>query len=107
MRLFSLYDLPNGNDRAAFLTDLPESLGISGANVRFFGRGESTEMATIDGVEMLVIVQGRCRILVNDVEHLITRFDVLTLLPGERYRVVADEIDPPVVMTIRLPRKAG
>jgi len=110
MKIFSIYDLPGGKDSAELLGN--EVLGpafpsegvlraFCRANVRFYERGGASEPCSPDErEEMLVVMQGRGRVLINRVEHPVAAGDVVVLGPGDTYQVLADEVDPPVVLTV-------
>ena len=105
MKFFSVYDLPPGADSAEFLaTGSPLADGVESfaqADVRFYGRGDRSALSRHDGRELLLVVmQGRGRLVVDGVEHPITAGDVALLQKDDEFAVHADDVDPPVVLTV-------
>ncbi|HPU83893.1 MAG TPA: hypothetical protein PLE60_00965 [Candidatus Latescibacteria bacterium] len=100
MRHVSLYDLPGGNDQAELLGNLPSSYGSYRAKVKFFARGEVTELERASKGTLLLVVQGSCAVRVDGIEYPAARFDLLALESGEAFEIYADEIDPAVVLRI-------
>ncbi|HOF60235.1 MAG TPA: hypothetical protein PK251_02020 [Candidatus Latescibacteria bacterium] len=107
MRHVSLYDLPDGNDQAELLANLPASYGSFGASVRFFARGEATELERAPNGVLLLVAQGSCVVRVDGIEYPAVRFDLLALESGEAFEICADEIDPAVVLRIDVGNSEG
>ena len=100
MKLFSITDLPEGRDYATFLSEDQQD-GFSGAGVRFYERGSTSEEETLaDQQVLLVILQGKGTIQVNDIAHPVSDGDLALIDVGDTWHVVADLVDPPVVLTI-------
>ncbi len=100
MRHVSLYDLPDGNDQAELLANLPASYGSCRAKVKFFARGEVTEPERAPNGVLLLVAQGSCVVRIDGVEFPAARFDLLALESGEAFEIRADEIDPAVVLRV-------
>ena len=112
MKLFSCYDLRPGDDGRPFVaTDSPlgdDLKDFRRIDVKFHGREEVTEPCTGGDQEIaLVIMQGRGRIVVDDVEHPVSAFDVMIVQPGETWSVRCDGVDPPVVLTFETGSRSG
>jgi len=108
MRLFGIYDLAGGKDRADLIGDGRFGAGppvgalraFAGAGVRFFDRGARSDARSSERTEEAVVVmQGRGRIVVDGIEHPVRFGDVVVIEPGESVAAVADEIDPFVLLT--------
>ena len=109
MKIFSIYDLPSGKDRADLVVEVvpagnrsPSELrAYCHADVRFYERGGTSEPRSPQrSEEMLVVMQGRGRIVVNRVEHPVRSGDVVIIGEADTYHAVADEADPFVVLTV-------
>lgn len=111
MKIFSLYDMKPGDDRRSFLED-KETLdaapsAFASARVQFLDREERTEPDTVaSGELMIVVMQGRCRICVHEVEHPVRAFDVVLLHTGDTWSVSADDVDPAVLFFVSSPRES-
>ncbi len=109
MKIFSLYDLKPGDARRTFFeggeTPSTAPAAFASARVQFLGREEQTEPETVaSGELMIVVMQGRCRICVHEVEHPVRAFDVVLLHTGDIWSVSADDIDPAVLFFVSSPR---
>ena len=99
MRHFSIYDLPQGRDRADFSAPAPG--GFGDITVRFYERGDTSDTKSVaGGQEMLIVKQGRGGVVVNGVTNKVQAGDVMVLDAGDVFKVVADEIDPPVILSV-------
>ncbi len=105
MKLFSVRDTPPGDDSVSHIA--PGSFHAEGlesfvqADVRYFGRGEQSEPAKHDDRETIVVViQGLARLTVADVDHPVTAGDVAIVQRGEEFTLIADEVDPAVVLIV-------
>jgi quercetin dioxygenase-like cupin family protein len=107
MRLFSISDLPEGRDATTFLTE-EDGNGISEAGVRYFSRGSASETESLtDRQVILIIMQGTGTAQVNNVAHPIRQGDFIILEPGDTWRIIADLVNPPVVLSAGVPAKAA
>lgn len=109
MRMFSIYDLSGGKDRADFLGETCLAAGSGGADLRAFGeahvrfyeRGGTSVPCAPEGVEeMIVVMQGSGRLVINGVEHPVRSGDVVVIECGDTCRAAADEVDPFALLTI-------
>ena len=107
MRHVSLHDLPDGNDQAELLANLPATYGSYRAEVRFFAREEATELERAPNGVLLLVAQGSCVVRVDGIEYPAVRFDLLALESGEAFEICADEIDPAVVLRIDVGNSGG
>jgi quercetin dioxygenase-like cupin family protein len=106
MKLFSISDLPQGRDATTFLTS-EDGSGVSEAGVRYFSRGSASEIESLTNRQvMLVVMQGKGTLQVNSVAHPIRQGDFVIVEPGDSWRMIADLVDPPVILSARIPAKA-
>lgn len=113
MRIVSIYDLPGGRDRADLI---PETIGsgaedtphaFAAAAVQFFERGGTTEpRAPESREELLIVMQGAGRIVIDGVEHPVRFGDAVLIEAGDRWQAIADEIDPFVLLMVSARRPA-
>jgi len=104
MKLYSIHDIPNGKDASVFFEG--NSDGFTGARVRYFGRGASSDKRSpMLEQELLVIMQGKANIVVNGVMHPVAAGDFMILGGQDVFQIVADEVNPAVVLTVNTKAK--
>ncbi len=104
MKLYSIHDVPNGSDAAVFFEG--NSDGFTGARVRYYDRGGSSDKRSpMLEQELLVIMQGKARIVVNGVTHPVSTGDVMIVGGQDVFQIIADDVDPAVVLTVNTKAK--